>query len=225
MALTPDQKIQVQKKVKQLQSEGINTQDAIKQAFNEISPTALADQLAVKSEEFRKKESLKQNLAKKESAQLNTEIANSRAKFVNLRSEELKKLGYGEAEAIAIADREATENYGGGLEATFDEFGERIGGARPPIVSADSEIAEAFRAQTTGPTAPFEIAVEKGKEKESTAVGPEGQKIFGGPGAQTVSWDKVTKSLLEQGITREQASKQIAGMKAVYEKIYIDERT
>lgn len=252
MALTPEQKEKIKSKVKELESTGINTQVAIKQAFDEIAgPTSLAETIAAKSEEARKRESVKENLAKKESAQLNTEIANSRAKFVNLRSDELKKLGYGEAEAIAIADREATENYGGGLEATFDEFGERRGGsvfetiasglnmvtgglvtppslftsASPPIVSTDkSEIAEAFRAQTTGPTAPFEIAAEKGKEKESTAVSPEGEKIFGSPGAQVVAWDKISESLLDQGITREQASKQIAGMKAVYEKIYKDER-
>ena len=226
MALTPDQKLKIKDKVTKLQSEGVNTQLAIKQAFDEIAgPTALADTIAAKSEEAIKQESVKQNLAKKESAQLNTEITNSRARFVSLRSDELKKLGYGEAESIAVADREATENYGGGLEATFDEFGERIGGARPPIVSTDkSEIAEAFRAQTTGPTAPFEIAAEKGKEKESTALSPEGEKIFGAPGAQMVSWDKISESLLGQGITRDQASKQIAGMKAVYEKIYKDER-
>jgi hypothetical protein len=252
MALTPEQKDKIKAKVKELESTGINTQVAIKQAFDEIAgPTALSETIAKKSEEARKKESVKENLPKKESAQLNAEIANSRARFVNLRSDELKKLGYGEAEAIAIADREATKNYGGGLEATFDEFGERRGGsifetiasglntitgglitppslftsASPPVVSTDkSEIAEAFRAQTTGPTAPFEIAAEKGKEKESTAVSPEGEKIFGSPGAQVVSWDKISESLLEQGITREQASKQISGMKAVYEKIYKDER-
>lgn len=229
MALTPDQKIQVQKKVKQLQSEGINTQDAIKQAFNEISPTALADQLAAKSPGA-KAARIQENLPAKESLKLNEEITKARAKFVSLRKDELQSSGYSPEESKAIADREANDAYGGGLESTFDEFDERRGGtlfdvidttgikssksANPTFISDKEKnlILESFRPQTTGPSDPSDIEAQKKLLSADT-----------NPLAAEVSWDKIKKDLISQGATEEQANKQIIGIKAVYENVYKDE--
>lgn len=229
MALTPEQKIQVQKKVKQLQSEGVNTQDAIKQAFNEISPTALADQLAAKSPAD-KAARIQQNLPAKESLKLNEEITKARAKFVSLRKDELQSLGYSPEESKAIADREANDAYGGGLESTFDEFEERRGGtlfdvidttgikssksADPTFVSDKEKnlILESFRPQTTGPSDPSDVEAQKKLLSADT-----------NPLAAEVSWDKIKKDLIDQGATEEQANKQIIGIKAVYENVYKDE--
>jgi uncharacterized protein YoaH (UPF0181 family) len=59
MALTPEQKDKIKAKVKELESTGINTQVAIKQAFDEIAgPTALSETIKHFFQDHQKKKRL-----------------------------------------------------------------------------------------------------------------------------------------------------------------------
>ena len=133
MAITTEQKLQIQKKVKQFEAEGLNTQESIKQAFSEVAgPTALAETIASKKtfaesetkEEIPEEEEIEkatnytpESVVKSNKPYVDPSLVDKnvdlrqnyekvKQDYIKTRRDEFKALGYGEAVAESEAIKE-----------------------------------------------------------------------------------------------------------------------
>jgi len=225
MALTPEQKLQIQKKVKQFEAEGLNTQESIKRAFSEIAgPTALADTISQQSKgtavapvALPKPKFVNPNV-ESETTLIRNEYNKARTDFIKTRRDELKSLGYTDAVAESMAASEFQKSFGTPMEGGFGEYGERKGEVGIPLtpiktiptaivpeISRDPGLFDALRPQVF-----FSPGASKKEElsRFDTSVTAEKTEI---------NWADVKDALSASGLKGAELDNYLEGLKAAYE--------
>jgi len=242
MALTPDQKAKIKERATSLVQGGTNTQDAIKQAFDEIGgagslEATIQSKVAPALGPVATKPLVtKEQIATTDDSKLSDDLRSEENKFVRLRRDELKALGYTDTLAVAQAQREANDMFGQTMSSGFGDFKEKTEAeklaiiptpkpALPPYLRAPEEptLATALRPQTFTPTSgTAERIADKEKLRFTTSADALQSDIS--PSGAGIDWT-IVKEMMAEGsdATDEQINDELDAVKAAYDQAVRDE--
>ena len=203
MAITDEQRAAVKKRAQELLATGMSTGAAAQQAYAEIVPKPTEKQEA-------------QQAAILESPTAETKLKETRAAYVTERGETLERTGLSKIQAASQAEKEFESQYLKPVVSSFEEQKpEKFLGAfdipasrpeeLPPVTPAG--LLEALKPKTFLPTSAIPT------ERQEVAKPSEPGGIIGaGP-----DWDVVTRDLLNQGLSKEDADSQVFAFKGAYD--------
>jgi len=242
VALTPDQKAKIKERATSLIQGGTPTQDAIKQAFDEIGgagslETTIQSKVAPALGPVATKPLVtKEQVATADDSKLSDDLRSEENKFVRLRRDELKTLGYTDALAVAQAQREANNMFGQTMSSGFGDFKERTESEKLAIVPTPNPalpsylrapegptLGTALRPQTFTPTTgPADAIARKEQLRFQTSADALQSDIS--PSGAGVDWT-IVKKLMAEGsdATEEQINDELDAVKAAYDQAVRDE--
>lgn len=223
MALTEEQKAGVRKRRDELVASGSTLSEATRIAFDEVAGPG-EFQKRLEQKKATPVVDLAQTKKETESRALQTSLVQAEQDWVRSRRDELKRSGYGEAEAASQAQKEFNESFGKPPAAGFGTYEERSESYIDPTAGIAKDLSKSYLPEIYGATfgrrtfRPEDSGLARIEEERFLLPGAKPFQTSAIPSGFTPDFNALKDIIKKDGnLSEEQASSYVNGLRAAYE--------